>query len=48
MNLTQTKYLINELESFTFIMVGVVKIDYVKYQKPTLNVEIKTSSSMDL
>jgi len=29
-------------------MLSVVKIDYVKCQKPALNVDIKTSSSMDL
>jgi hypothetical protein len=29
-------------------MLSVVKIDYVKCQKPALNADIKTSSSMDL
>ena len=28
-------------------MLSVVKIDYVKCQKPALNADIKTSSSMD-
>jgi hypothetical protein len=36
-----------EFQLYNGIMLGVVKIDYVKCQKPALNADIKTSSSMD-
>jgi hypothetical protein len=36
-----------EFQLYNGIMLSVVKIDYVKCQKPALNADTKTSSSMD-
>jgi hypothetical protein len=38
---------IGEFQLYNGIMLSVVKIDYVKCQKPALNADTKTSSSMD-